>query len=511
MMSLSARLAALPKRLHHIIATHPHAAPALYEHGEVMTFAMLRDAVEELAKTLRDEGVRAGDRVMLVAENSRLLVAAILAASQLDAWAVIINARLSAGEIETIRQHCAARRVLFSSAVSTDAAAHAERAGAQIRQSALLGSYHLGPLNEACAPEPVHADPAMQVAAMIYTTGTTGDPKGVMLTHRNLMFVADTARTMRKLTEADSVFAVLPFSHVFGLSSVCLASLYAGCSQHLEARFDPAKMIRALANDNISMMLGVPAMFAKALELADTQHIELRAPTLRFMYAGGSPLDQTLKDTVEQRFGCRLHNGYGLTESSPTISHTRVDQPRRDTSVGPPIDGVEVRLLNSQRTAPVAPGEVGELWVRGPNVMKGYYRAEQQTAAVIDAEGWFNTGDLARADADGALFIVGRSKELIIRSGFNVYPPEVEAALNAYPGVVMSAVVGRAVDGNEEVVAFIQVLAPETFDLAALQAFLAEQLAPYKRPAELRILSSLPAAASGKVLKHQLQKMAMHA
>ena len=325
MMSLSARLAALPKRLHHIIATHPHAAPALYEHGEVMTFAMLRDAVEELAQTLRDEGVRAGDRVMLVAENSRLLVAAILAASQLDAWAVIINARLSAGEIEAIRQHCAARRVLFSSAVSTDAAAHAERAGAQIRQSALLGSYHLGPLNEACAPEPVHADPAMQVAAMIYTTGTTGAPKGVMLTHRNLMFVADTARTMRKLTEADSVFAVLPFSHVFGLSSVCLASLYAGCSQHLEARFDPAKMIRALANDNISMMLGVPAMFAKALELADTQHIELRAPTLRFMYAGGSPLDQTLKDTVEQRFGCALHNGYGLTESSPTISHTRVD------------------------------------------------------------------------------------------------------------------------------------------------------------------------------------------
>jgi len=227
------------------------------------------------------------------------------------------------------------------------------------------------------------------------------------------------------------------------------------------------------------------------------------------VYAGGSPLDMSLKEAVEQRFGVPLHNGYGLTESSPTVSQTRIDAPRRDTSVGRPIPGLELRLLDSSRQNAVPRGEVGELWVRGPNVMKGYYRAAAQTAQVLSTDGWLNTGDLAREDDDGALFIVGRSKELIIRSGFNVYPPEVEAVLNAYPGVVLSAVVGRTVPGNEEVVAFVQVADAERFDLAALQTHLAQHLSPYKRPSHVQVLSALPCAPSGKVLKHQLKAMSL--
>ncbi|WP_433766210.1 class I adenylate-forming enzyme family protein [Pseudomonas putida] len=160
----------------------------------------------------------------------------------------------------------------------------------------------------------------------------------------------------------------------------------------------------------------------------------------------------TLKAAVEQRFGLTLHNGYGLTESSPTISQTRIDAPCSDTSIGLPIPGLDIRLMNSDRSACVAQGEVGELWVRDPNVMKGYYRAPDKTEEVLTTDGWLNTGDLARQDSDGALFIAGRSKELIIRSGFNVYPPEVEAVIAAFPGVVIAAVVGRPVEGNEEVV-----------------------------------------------------------
>ena len=504
-------LAGLPDYLHQLLDRHTaeHAdAPALHEQGETLSYGELREALSQLGAAFECDGVRAGDRVMLVAENCSLLVASLLALSRLRAWSVVVNARLSAGELENIREHCGARRVLYTSAVSRDAAAHAAQAGAEQRTIKALGNYHLGPLNAACTAEPVHSDPAGQVAVMIYTTGTTGSPKGVMLTHRNLLYIAHSASLLRQLSADDRVYTVLPISHVYGLSAVCLASLFAGAALQLEARFDPQQLARALREDGITLMQGVPAMYARLLELADSGQLQLQAPDLRFMYAGGSPLDLPLKHAVEQRFGLPLHNGYGLTESSPTVSQTRIDEPRQDTSVGRPIPGLEVRLLDTARNATVADGEVGELWVRGPNVMKGYYRATEQTADVLDADGWLNTGDMARLDADGALFIVGRSKELIIRSGFNVYPPEVEGALMAFPGVVLSAVVGRPVEGNEEVVAFVQVAMPEAFDVAALKVFLAERLSPYKRPSHICVLDSLPASASGKVLKHQLKTLA---
>ncbi|WP_246218922.1 class I adenylate-forming enzyme family protein [Pseudomonas izuensis] len=504
-------LAGLPDYLHQIIERHPsshdHKA-ALYECGQTISYGELREAVVRLAEQFESDGIRAGDRVMLVAENSCLLVASVLALSRLHAWSVVVNARLSEGEIDNILAHCSARRVLYGSAVSKDAAAHGERAGAQLRMAAGLGSYHLGPLNEHCQPEPVENDPARQVAIMIYTTGTTGAPKGVMLTHRNLLYIAHSASLLRQLCNEDRVYAVLPISHVYGLSAVCLATLFAGAALQLEARFDPPELARALRDDGITLMQGVPTMYARLLELADAGHIELHAPQLRFMYAGGSPLDMTLKTAVEQRFGLPLHNGYGMTESSPTISQTRIDAPRGDTSVGLPIPGLETRLMNNDRSACVARGEVGELWVRGPNVMKGYYRAPDKTGEVLAADGWLNTGDMARLDSDGALFIVGRSKELIIRSGFNVYPPEVEAVIASFPGVVIAAVVGRPVEGNEEVVAFVQVANRPSFDVADLRLFLVERLSPYKRPSHIHVLDSLPATASGKVLKHQLKLLA---
>jgi acyl-CoA synthetase (AMP-forming)/AMP-acid ligase II len=210
-------------------------------------------------------------------------------------------------------------------------------------------------------------------------------------------------------------------------------------------------------------------------------------------------LAPSLKAQVEQLLGVPLHNGYGLTESAPTVSQTRLDQPRADTSVGHAIPGVEIRLQGDQ---------VGELWVRGPNVMLGYYRQPELSATVIDAEGWLNTGDMARQEADGALFIVGRTKELIIRAGFNVYPLEVETLLNAHPAVRQSAVIGRpAADGDEEVLAFVEIDTRHTADTAELQGYLAAQLAPYKRPSQIIVMAALPAAPSGKILKHQLKQM----
>jgi long-chain acyl-CoA synthetase len=206
----------------------------------------------------------------------------------------------------------------------------------------------------------------------------------------------------------------------------------------------------------------------------------------------------------------KLHNGYGMTETSPTISQTRIDAPRNDTSAGLLIPGVEARIADPAGHA-AAMGEPGELWVRGPNVMKGYYREAELTAAVMRPDGWLNTGDLARQEADGALFIVGRTKDMIIRSGFKIYPLEVETVLNAHPAVAQSAVVGRAAEaGEEEVVAFVEAHPRLQVSAEALHSYLAQRLVSYKRPSAIVILPALPAAATGKVLRSQLKALAQN-
>jgi acyl-CoA synthetase (AMP-forming)/AMP-acid ligase II len=401
--------------------------------------------------------------------------------------------------------------VLYTVGASPEARKHAERDAATVLASKVTahGALMAGPLNEACSPEPALPGNE-QVAALIYTTGTTGNPKGVMLTHRNLLFIAAVSSTLRGLSQADRAYGVLPISHVYGLASVTLGTLYAGACLYLAPRFSNTAMLRAITDDKLTIVQGVPAMYARLLELPELSGRPEAplSPHLRFIYAGGSPLDPSLKQEVEQLFGLPLHNGYGMTETSPTVSQTRLDAPRTDTSVGTAIPGVDVRIVDAD-DMDVAPGEPGELWVRGPNVMKGYYREPGLTAATMRPGGWLNTGDMARQDPDGALFIVGRTKELIIRSGFNVYPLEVETALNAHPGVAQSAVVGRTVaGGNEEVVAFVEADPQHPPSVQELRDYLAERLSPYKCPSEIVIMPALPAAATGKILKGRLKTLA---
>ncbi len=454
----------LSTRISDIVLHHPAGAPALVEHGRTWTYGELRGEIGRHAARLRELGVRPGDRVMLVSENCVAQVALIFALASLDAWSVTVNARLSEGELESIRAHCGPRCVLTATAegVTVDAV---DRAAV--------------------------AEPAWQVAALVYTTGTTGQPKGVMLTHANLLFVAATSSTLRGLTPLDHASGVLPFSHVYGLSSVMLGTLYAGACLYLMPRFCAATLLAQIRDGSLSIVQGVPAMYTRLLALANGEPVASR---LRFCYAGGAPLDPALKREAERVFGLPLHNGYGLTESGPTVSQTRLDAPRGDTSVGHPIPGVEVRIQEA----------TGELWVRGPNVMAGYYRDPVQTAGALRPGGWLATGDLAAQGADGALFIQGRMKELIIRSGFNVYPLEVETALNSHPKVAQSAVVGRSVaGGDEEVLAFVETSGE--VDAAALQDWLRTRLAPYKRPARIVFMDALPAAPSGKILKSRLK------
>jgi acyl-CoA synthetase (AMP-forming)/AMP-acid ligase II len=458
----------LPARIGDILVRHPASAPALVEDGRMWTYGELRHEVEGHAAKLRELGVRPGDRVMLVSENSVAQVALIFAIASIDAWSVTVNARLSEGELATIRAHCTPRCVLTATGegVSTSA------------------------LDAAAVPEPVRPDGA-QVATLVYTTGTTGQPKGVMLTHANLLFVAATSSALRGLQPSDHASGVLPVSHVYGLTSVMLGTLYAGACLHLMPRFSAEALLAQIRDGVLTIVQGVPAMYARLLALAGDAPVRSR---LRFCYAGGSPLDPVLKREVERVFGLPLHNGYGLSESSPTVAQTRLDAPRGDTSVGHPIPGVEVRIVEPN----------GELWVRGPNVMAGYYRDPVRTGAALRPGGWLATGDIATQDADGALFIAGRLKELIIRSGFKVYPLEVETALNSHPAVRQSAVVGRpAAGGEEEVLAFVE--AASEVDAQALQEWLRTRLAPYKRPSRIMFMDALPAAPSGKILKSRLK------
>ncbi|MBB3330882.1 acyl-CoA synthetase (AMP-forming)/AMP-acid ligase II [Halomonas campaniensis] len=505
-------VAELPERLSTRVLDNARRIPAraALVDGEVRwSYADLGREILEARQWLASLGIRPGDRLMTVGENSRALVVLLLAASELDAWVAIVNSRLPTREIDLIRDNCLPRRIFYTSEASPDAEEHGRRHGAESLVHPSLGALRVGTLADS-EPEPVAASGAEQVAAMIYTSGTTGTPKGVMLTHRGILYIASISGGMRHLSEGQRVYGVLPMSHVFGLSSVCMGSLYNGACLYTVPRFDAAMLLDALQRERITVLQGVPAMYARTLEFVRRQGQTLNVPALIYISAGGSPLDADIKGRVEAAFGLTLHNGYGLTEASPTISQTRIDDRHVSNTVGRVLPLLEYRLepLGASGDAADDRDEVGELWIRGPNVMKGYFRQPDATHACLTADGWLNTGDIARVDENNQLYIVGRSKELIIRSGFNIYPPDVEAVINEHPDVTLSAVVGRQVSGNEEVVAFVQCEPGASLEEAALRAFIAERLAPYKRPSQIVLVESLPATASGKILKGRLRDMA---
>ncbi|WP_311966778.1 class I adenylate-forming enzyme family protein [Bradyrhizobium australiense] len=497
--------AGLPRRIHEVTADHVAGAPgqiALVEDGAAWSYRDLDRRVTEIAAVLSSLGVRAGDRMIIVSENCISLAALLLAASRLDAWAIVANPRLSARELDQIRDHSGARRMFFASKVSKEAAAHAARLGAENRHLGALQDIGVGPLNESATAEPVEADPARQVAVLIYTSGTTGTPKGVMLSHDNLLISAKTTAYFRKMDRSDKIYLVLPISHIVGIS-LLIMTLMVGGTVRMVSKYDPAETAKAIAEEGVTILNGVPATYQRLLEYKSVSGLRQLSPgSLRLIAVAGAPLDLDLKSRVEKEFGLPLLNGYGITECSPGISGVRFDAPCADQAVGTLLPGVEGRIRTIDGI-PISQGEIGELHVRGRNVMCGYHRAPELTAKVIDSEGWFNTGDLARFDGD-CLYIVGRTKEMIIRSGFNVYPAEVEAVLSSHKDVVQCAVVGRPADGNEEIVAFVQLLQGSRVTSADLMGFIRFQLTSYKRPSEIIVLDALPATSTGKILKHKL-------
>ncbi|WP_417783790.1 class I adenylate-forming enzyme family protein [Terasakiella pusilla] len=499
---------ALPERVSHKVKNNINTSPdklALVEAAGAWTYAELGQAIEEAKSYLQDKGVVPGDRLMLVLENCRAGVAFLLAASELNVWAALVNARMMTGELQAIIDDCDPRLVLFFTAVSPEATNHADKLGAVSQDVLSLGTFSLL-ARTGGEPEVVEEKGSAQVCAMIYTSGTTGKPKGVMLTHRNVAFIGAVSGAMRGLSADDVVYAVLPISHAFGLCSTCMGGLFAGATIYLEPRFEVRKCLSALRDWDVTVFQGVPPMYSVMIEALKSDEFDLADLKLRYISVGGAPLDPETKEKTEHFFGMPLHNGYGLTETSPTISQARLNEGLKNCSVGRPIPGVEIKIIDGSGNE-VAAGETGELWARGPNVMKGYFRNEAETQKVLTADGWFNTQDLARLDEDGNIIIAGRTKEMIVQSGFNVYPAEVEATLNRHPYITQSAVIGVQVPGNEQVHAFVQVHAGADVSVEDIRAYCKEHLTAYKRPSQITILDALPASSTGKILKRKLHDM----
>lgn len=490
-------------RLHeifdHRLAQTPEA-PLLFLPEATMTVAALGALVDRLAAELRDDGVVPGDRVLVVAENCPEHIALVIACSRVGAWSCGVNARMAPAEIADFTAKADPRVCYFTTEISDAAREHAGRG--PTRGSILPGLRRSLVRAEAIAePEPA----ASEVAAIIFTSGTTGASKGVMVTHRGLLHFARGSAATRRLTAADRVYAYLPMTHIFGLGTVLMSALLVGAGLVMRSRFDPADLLDALARHGVSNLLAPPTLYGRVLAHLDTLGIaQADCPDLRYLYTGAGPLDPDLKRAVEARFGLPLHHGYGMSEYAGSVAVTAIAAPRSDTASGHLTDGAELRIIAADgRDA--TPGERGEIWLRGPGLMHGYFRDTAATAQAMRPGGWYASGDIGYLGPDGALFVVGRLKELIIRSGFNVYPAEVEGVLNAFPAIRNSAVLGRReADGNEEVVAFVEMTAGAGLDRAALDAHLRERLAPYKRPARIFAIDALPLTGSGKVMKRQL-------
>jgi acyl-CoA synthetase (AMP-forming)/AMP-acid ligase II len=475
--------------------------PAMRDGDRVVSHADLATAIDGAAQSLAALGLRPLDRALVVGENAIETLVLALAIGRLGAWPVLATARLAAGEVDAIAAQCDPRLALYVPHHSAAATDHATRRMARTTDLAPLGEIGV----ERFAGEHLPDPSAIDVGVMLYTSGTTGAPKAAMLTHANLLFLARAQGVARRYRSDDRVYLALPIAFAGALASISLTTLAAGGCLHLHPRFEPSLLARALRDDGLTVLPGVPALYATLAEWADTHPGQFASAHVRLATCASSPMLPSLKERAESLLHLPLQNGYGLTETTAVVCQTSIDEPRRDTSVGRPLPGVRVRIVDDAG-AEAARGDVGEIVVRGPNVFAGYFRNATATRAAFTDDGWFRTGDLGRLDETGAVHLAGRIKDVIKCLGYTVHASDVEAALLAHPAVALCAVVGCASGDDERIAAFVQVREPVT--AVALASFLVGRLAVYERPRSYRFVDAIPLTASGKVDRAALRRLA---
>ncbi|MEU6228451.1 AMP-binding protein [Streptomyces sp. NPDC047042] len=466
----------------------PHGA-AVSDRHQSLTNAQLLSRVRTTARQLHGLGIGPGDVVALKLTNRVEFVLLMFAAWRLGATITPVNPSMTDFEVDRQLKDCGARLLVVE-----DGAAVAPDGVALLA----VGDLHE---EEAGSEQPPYTD-LSALALLIYTSGTTGVPKGVMLDHANIDAMAEMGRLSLSVGPTDRCLLILPLFHVNGIVVSILVPLLAGASVVIADRFSPQTFFDVVERERPTFFSAVPTIYGMLAALPD----ELRPDTssLRFGVCGAAPASAELLTRFEARYGFPLVEGYGLSEGTCGSTINPVDGPRRAGTVGLPFPGQEIRIVDAEG-GEVAPGGDGEVLVRGANVMRGYLGRPEETAKVV-VDGWLHTGDIGHLDEDGYLTLVGRSKDMIIRGGENIYPKEIEDVLAGDPSVLEAAVIGVPDEKwGEVVVAYVQPRPDLSVDAAALEVLCARSLTGYKRPTTFFVVDAIPKNAVGKIDKNSLR------
>jgi long-chain acyl-CoA synthetase len=464
-----------------------------------LTYAALDGASTHIAGLLAEHGFQRGDRVGIMLPNVPYFPVVYYGVLRAGGIVVPMNVLLKKREVAYYLSDSGAKLLFAWHGFAEDAQAGAEQAGAECL---LVEPGEFEQQVGAASPVTDVADTADDdTAVLLYTSGTTGQPKGAELTHANLTLNARGSAHLFDLGSEGIMLGALPLFHSFGQTCGMNATISDGATLTLLPRFEPGKALEIIQRDQVNVFQGVPTMYGAMLHHPDRERYDVSS--VQLCSSGGSAMPVELLRGFEEAFGCKILEGYGLSESSPVASFNHRDRERKPGSIGTPIKDVEMRVLDEDGNE-VAQGEVGEIVIRGYNVMKGYWQRPDETAETI-VDGWLHTGDMGRVDEDGYFYVVDRKKELIIRGGYNVYPREIEEVLYEHPAVREAAVLGVPHDEyGEEVGAAVVLKDGESATPDELRDFVKEQVAAYKYPRVVWLVDDLPKGPTGKILKREI-------
>ncbi len=483
--------------------------PAILEQQKVTTYRELYEIVNRLSNGLSSLGVKKESKVALYLPNTREFIQSYYAVLQLGAVVVPINVLLRSDEINYIVDH-SDTEVVITNKEHYPELRNGLKGLKGVKHVIVSGLAEEGIINfeklvsEAADSSPQNAVKDDDVAVIIYTSGTTGKPKGAMLSHNNIGSNVVTFNDIMRGNPDDKMITVLPLAHIFGQTCVMNTGIYNGATLILHQRFDPVEIMQSIQDNKATVFTGVPTMYSYIINHPDALKYDLSS--LRLCISGGAPIPVEVLNKFESMYNRIIIEGYGLSETSPVNAFNTIEGPRKPASTGTPIKGVEVKIFDEHDNELPA-GEVGEIVVRGPNVMLGYYKDPEATAWAMRGD-WFHTGDMAYKDEDGYIFIVDRKKDMILKSGYNVYPREVEEVLYTNPKVAEAAVVGVPDElKGEEVKAFVVLKEGEFATEEEIRDYCRLKIAPYKIPRYVEFIDALPKGSTGKILRRQLREM----